>query len=40
MEVWANPALEWQRDPSSEWAVHRARFPGDQAVVLNKPRFE
>jgi hypothetical protein len=39
MEVWANPALEWQRDPSSEWAVHRGRFPGDQAVVLNKPRF-
>src|SRR5205823_4468089 len=40
MEVWANPALEWQRDPGSPWAIHQARFPGeDKVVILNKPRF-
>ena len=39
MEIWANPALEWQRDIKTGWAVHQARFPGDQAVILNKPRF-
>ena len=40
MEVWANPALEWQRDPSSPWAVHQARFPGEnKIVILNTPRF-
>lgn len=40
MERWANPALEWDRDEKSGWAVHTYRFPGEQAVVLNKPKFE
>ncbi|MGD0089669.1 MAG: PDZ domain-containing protein, partial [Planctomycetota bacterium] len=39
MQVWANPAQEWDRDLKTGWAVHKARFPGEQAVVLNKPRF-
>jgi hypothetical protein len=39
MDVWANPALEWQRDLQTGWAVHQQRFPGTQAVVLQKPRF-
>ena len=39
MEVWANPALEWARDLKTGWAIHQARFPGKQIVVLNKPRF-
>lgn len=39
MEVWANPALEWDRDLKTGWAVHHQRFPGDQAISLTKPRF-
>ena len=39
MEVWANPALEWRRDIKTGWAVHEARFPGDQALIINKPKF-
>lgn len=40
MERWANPALEWKRDEKTGWAVHTAQFPGEQAVVLNEPKFE
>jgi len=40
MEAWANPALEWDRDLKTGWAIHASRFPGEQAVVLNKPRFK
>ncbi|MFH0939107.1 MAG: PDZ domain-containing protein [Planctomycetota bacterium] len=40
MEVWANPALEWKRDLKTGWATHRARFPGEQTVVLNHPKFK
>jgi len=39
MAAWGNPALEWDRDLKTGWALHKARFPGEQAVVLNKPRF-
>ena len=40
MESWANPALEWLRDEGTPWAVHAARFPGEQALILNAPRFD
>jgi hypothetical protein len=40
MEQWANPALEWDRNVETGWAVHKQRFPGDQTVELNKPRFD
>ncbi|HYF50061.1 MAG TPA: DUF6250 domain-containing protein [Planctomycetota bacterium] len=40
MEIWANPALEWERSVESGWALHRGRFPGDQSVVIHKPRFD
>ncbi|MCY3018117.1 MAG: hypothetical protein NTW87_03675 [Planctomycetota bacterium] len=40
MEVWANPALEWCRDIATGWAVHEQCFPGEEAVVLSKPRFK
>ncbi|MBI3830103.1 MAG: PDZ domain-containing protein [Planctomycetes bacterium] len=40
MERWANPALEWIRDEKTGWAVHTAPFPGEQAVVLNRPKFD
>ncbi len=40
MEVWANPALEWKREPETPWAIHQARFPGEsKIVILNAPRF-
>jgi len=39
MERWANPALEWNRDEKTGWAVHRYRFPGEQVVVINTPKF-
>lgn len=39
MEAWANPALEWERDVKTPWAIHKQRFPGDQAVSIAKPRF-
>jgi hypothetical protein len=40
MEVWANPALEWKRETDSDWAIHQARFPGENKVlILNTPRF-
>ncbi|MCW8129660.1 MAG: PDZ domain-containing protein [Planctomycetota bacterium] len=40
MERWANPALEWDRDEKTGWALHAYRFPGEQAVVLNRPKFD
>jgi hypothetical protein len=40
MEAWANPALEWDRDLKTGWAVHASRFPGEQAAVLLKPKFK
>ena len=40
MEVWANPALEWERDLKTGWAIHNQRFPGEQAVTIAKPRFD
>ncbi|MCZ7643803.1 MAG: PDZ domain-containing protein [Planctomycetota bacterium] len=40
MERWANPALEWRRGEADEWAVHTARFPGEQQALLTRPRFE
>ncbi|HYG74517.1 MAG TPA: PDZ domain-containing protein [Planctomycetota bacterium] len=39
MENWANPALEWERDLKTGWAVHKSRFPGEQAIVMQNPRF-
>ena len=39
MEVWANPALEWERDVKTGWSIHNQRFPGDQAISISKPRF-
>ncbi|HEY3324673.1 MAG TPA: PDZ domain-containing protein [Planctomycetota bacterium] len=39
MELWANPALEWDRNIETGWAVHKSRFPGEQALVINKPKF-
>ncbi len=39
MEVWANPALEFERDVKTGWAIHNQRFPGEQAVTIAKPRF-
>ena len=40
MEGWANPALEWDRDLKTGWAVHKGRFPGEHVVVLHEPKFE
>lgn len=40
MESWANPELEWLRDERTPWAVHAARFPGEQVVIVNAPRFD
>lgn len=40
MSVWGNPALEWKRDLITGWAVHQARFPGEQIVVLTQPLYE
>ena len=40
MEVWANPALEWERSVKTGWAIHNQRFPGEQALSLVKPRFK
>ncbi len=40
MEVWANPALEWERDIKTGWSIHNQRFPGEQAVSIAKPRFK
>jgi len=39
MEIWANPALEFERDVKTGWAIHNQRFPGEQAISLSKPRF-
>lgn len=39
MEVWANPALEFERDIKTGWSIHNQRFPGEQAVSMSKPRF-
>lgn len=40
MERWANPALEWRRDPTTPWALHTARTPLDQFVRLRRPIFD
>jgi len=40
MSVWGNPALEWKRDIVTGWAVHQARFPGEQIVVLSAPSYD
>ena len=39
MEVWANPALEFERDIKTGWSIHNQHFPGEQAISLTKPRF-
>src|ERR1043165_8887596 len=40
MEVWANPALEWERDLKTGWSIHNQRFPGEQSISISKPRFK
>jgi len=40
MEIWANPALEWERDIKTGWSIHNQRFPGDQGISISKPRFK